>query len=253
MLARARLWQPSSGREARVAIGGCCCYTYAWLRVAKPTGKSKSSCAFPRSPRSSANSRRSGAGSHGRVLEQNTLYDTPQSDFRRTRPPSSPAHREHQRRARVLPTAPSAQSLTAKAPPGPEGAAWRSGPQKSRYKERLERELVGRRPARLAALPLILWASGPAFVYEKYRTTFDHPPRATVLDLDETPVGVFLELEGPPASIDRVARLLGFRSSRLFPRHVLGSLCEPIAASRGRRPEIWCSHVKIIVKTALFA
>jgi hypothetical protein len=30
------------------------------------------------------------------------------------------------------------------------------------------------------------------------------------LDLDETPVGVFLELEGDPQAIDRAARALGY-------------------------------------------
>lgn len=50
----------------------------------------------------------------------------------------------------------------------------------------------------------------PVFRYEKYRTEFsgDHPH--AVITLDETPIGDFLELEGPARWIDRTARQLGF-------------------------------------------
>ena len=51
----------------------------------------------------------------------------------------------------------------------------------------------------------------PSFRYEKFRTTFALPTiRGLKIELDETPVGIFLELEGPTASIDRAARLLGY-------------------------------------------
>jgi adenylate cyclase class 2 len=51
----------------------------------------------------------------------------------------------------------------------------------------------------------------PAFRYEKYRTEYMLPAAASgVAMLDETPAGVFLELEGPPRWIDRIARRLGF-------------------------------------------
>ena len=46
--------------------------------------------------------------------------------------------------------------------------------------------------------------------YEKYRTEFareGEPGRAT---LDETPIGIFMELEGPAAWIDRTAKAFGF-------------------------------------------
>ncbi len=46
--------------------------------------------------------------------------------------------------------------------------------------------------------------------YEKYRTEFardGEPGRAT---LDETPVGIFVELEGPARWIDRTAKSFGF-------------------------------------------
>jgi adenylate cyclase, class 2 len=50
----------------------------------------------------------------------------------------------------------------------------------------------------------------PAFRYEKYRTEYRVPEAAGVAMLDETPIGIFLELEGKPRWIDRTARALGF-------------------------------------------
>jgi len=53
----------------------------------------------------------------------------------------------------------------------------------------------------------------PAFRYEKFRTEYRRPGEAGVATLDETPIGVYLELEGAPAWIDRTARRLGFAES----------------------------------------
>jgi adenylate cyclase, class 2 len=55
------------------------------------------------------------------------------------------------------------------------------------------------------------------FRYEKFRTTFRLPAsrawaKGLSIDLDETPIGVFLELEGPAGAIDRAARALGFET-----------------------------------------
>jgi adenylate cyclase class 2 len=51
----------------------------------------------------------------------------------------------------------------------------------------------------------------PTFRYEKYRTEYQHPDRSEgVVTLDETPIGNFLELEGPGKWIDGTAKLLGF-------------------------------------------
>jgi len=47
------------------------------------------------------------------------------------------------------------------------------------------------------------------FRYEKYRTKFRAPGETGVLSIDETPIGVFLELEGAPAWIDRTSSRLG--------------------------------------------
>jgi adenylate cyclase, class 2 len=50
----------------------------------------------------------------------------------------------------------------------------------------------------------------PSFRYEKYRTTFRASGEPGLVALDETPIGVFLELEGPPYWIDGTALRLGF-------------------------------------------
>jgi adenylate cyclase class 2 len=147
------------------------------------------------------NLRRIGATPRGRVFERNTLYDTPGSDFRR---------RGLLLRVRIETPAPSTHVpagrhravLTFKAPPE------RHAPRiHRRYKERLETELEIQHPAKW---PRILKSLGlrPAFRYEKYRSSFRL--RSLHVDLDETPAGVFLELEGTPAQIDRAARALGY-------------------------------------------
>jgi adenylate cyclase class 2 len=55
------------------------------------------------------------------------------------------------------------------------------------------------------------------FRYEKFRTTFRLPAsnawaKRLIIELDETPIGVFLELEGPANAIDRAAKALGFET-----------------------------------------
>jgi adenylate cyclase, class 2 len=51
----------------------------------------------------------------------------------------------------------------------------------------------------------------PVFRYQKYRATFAW--RGQEIVLDETPIGVFLEIEGDPAGIHAAAAALGFGPS----------------------------------------
>jgi adenylate cyclase class 2 len=50
----------------------------------------------------------------------------------------------------------------------------------------------------------------PTFRYEKYRTTFPLDDEPGLITVDETPIGDFLELEGPEVWIDATALKLGY-------------------------------------------
>jgi adenylate cyclase, class 2 len=169
-----------------------------------------------------------GASCHGRVFEQNTLYDTPQSDLRR---------RGRLLRVRietpaltVLVRAGARNAvLTSKAPVGPSGGRGSA----RRYKEKLESEMPILRPKQLIRT---LGSIGfrASFRYDKYRSSFRF--RGLHLDVDETPVGVFLELEGTPRTIDRTARALGF-SLRDYIRASYWDLYAADCRRRGRKPK----------------
>jgi adenylate cyclase class 2 len=74
------------------------------------------------------------------------------------------------------------------------------------------REEIETRVADGDNLILILSRLGymPAFRYEKYRTTFAMSQQPGIITVDETPLGIFLELEGPKEWIDDTAKRLGF-------------------------------------------
>src|SRR5271163_3246909 len=93
--------------------------------------------------------------------------------------------------------------LTSKAPPPPQ-----QNEKSSHYKIRAEREQVAATSSRHYAKALTSLGFRPTFRYDKFRTAF-HLPNLH-LDLDETPAGVYLELEGHPKAIDRTAKALGF-------------------------------------------
>ena len=78
-----------------------------------------------------------------------------------------------------------------------------------KYKERQELEVEVSDPRRLSEM-LARLDFIPTFRYEKFRTEYRRPGEAGVAMLDETPVGVYFELEGAPGWIDRTARRLGF-------------------------------------------
>ena len=82
---------------------------------------------------------------------------------------------------------------------------------RARYKEREEIEFRLKDAERFAGV-LRRIGMRPWFAYEKYRTKYRTKDPRFSIDLDETPIGVFLELEGPRRAIDRAARALGYSS-----------------------------------------
>jgi adenylate cyclase class 2 len=138
-----------------------------------------------------------------RVHEHNTLYDTAQNSLGR----SGRLLRLRLERALgpgrgkgALQCSGEPALLTFKSPIGRD----------SRYKVREEREAI---VSDAAQLDSILQAMGfrPWFRYEKRRTSYRLRSLSGLhFELDETPIGVFVELEGPKAAIRRAARLLGY-------------------------------------------
>jgi adenylate cyclase, class 2 len=140
-----------------------------------------------------------------RIFEQNVLYDTQESDFRR---------RGQLLRLRIETPAPDAspRHVSKAFRPGKSRAILTSkvpvvDVQPPRFKEKFETEVIVRDPgAWRRAMQRLGLREG--FRYEKYRTSFRFG--GAHLDLDETPVGVFLEIEGAALAIDRVSKRLGF-------------------------------------------
>jgi adenylate cyclase class 2 len=121
-----------------------------------------------------------------RVFEQNTLFDTLERSAGRSgivlRLRTSGAH----------------HILTLKGP---------SEPGKYKIREEFESEIADRQ-----SVEQILSRLGyvPVFRYEKFRTEYQQPSSTGLATLDETPAGVFFELEGPADWIDQTAIALGF-------------------------------------------
>jgi adenylate cyclase class 2 len=121
-----------------------------------------------------------------RVFEANVIYDTPDGRLR---------GRQELLRIR---TAGRLCIVTFKGKPLP-------GPHKSRPEYEFEASSADSAVRLLNAL-----GYAPAFRYEKYRAEYERRGEPGHATLDETPIGTFLELEGPPDWIDRSAARLGF-------------------------------------------
>ena len=149
-----------------------------------------------------------------RVHEENIIFDSPDGALARqakllrirTETPSAPANAKRHSRRRVI--------LTYKQPVSAvPGEPSHEVPDFS-YKVREEFELVVSDASALAGIIEGLGMHG-WFRYEKYRTTYRLPSskpwaKGLLIELDETPIGTFVELEGPETAIDRVARELGY-------------------------------------------
>lgn len=173
-----------------------------------------------------------------RNYESNTLYDTARQDLRRKGQLirlriEEPAPRNGKRRPNG-----NAAILTYKGPSASSRnaiKAWRRSKIRPRYKVKEEVEVLVTRPDEMTR---ILRALGlhPVFRYEKFRTSYALPgDRELKIELDETPVGIYVELEGPMAGIDRGARLLGY-DRKDYMTDTYGSLYLADCRRRGRKP-----------------
>jgi adenylate cyclase class 2 len=79
------------------------------------------------------------------------------------------------------------------------------------------------------------------FRYEKYRTTYKLPASKSwaknlLIEFDETPIGTFVELEGPADAIDRAASELGFSKQDYILKNYLLLYVED-CRKRGEQPK----------------
>jgi adenylate cyclase class 2 len=155
--------------------------------------------------------------SQRRVFEKNTVFDTNTQDLRNA-----------SRLLRVRQIGKIAK-LTYKGPPD-------VGKHKSR--EELELDVAD---ALLFSTILERLDYHPVFRYEKFRTEFRRSGSAGLAMVDETPVGVYLELEGSPLWIDRTARKLGYAET------------DYITASYARLYFEWCKTRGIAPTDMVFA
>jgi adenylate cyclase class IV len=154
-------------------------------------------------------------GATGRVHQENVIFDTPQGGLAkhgqllriRTETPGS-------KRIKNSPPLKTKFLLTFKRP---IEKPFESGPQDSSKAIHKVREEVELEITDAGALSRIFQGLGMSgwFRYEKYRTTLRLPAsqnwaRGLLIELDETPIGTFVELEGRAEAIDRAAAQMGF-------------------------------------------
>jgi adenylate cyclase class 2 len=155
-----------------------------------------------------------GPGS-AKVHEDNVIFDTPEGRL---------ANRGQLLRIRTETTQPQGEShlevpkkrvlLTFKQPMPESSDPMTENAYAGPYKIRDEMELEVSEASNLTRIFECLGMRG-WFRYEKYRTTYQLPDssawaKGLLIELDETPIGTFVELEGPASAIDRAAEMLGY-------------------------------------------
>lgn len=148
---------------------------------------------FPISDSAALQSRLPQLGFHldtPRTFELNTLYDTPARDLRA------------QRQILRIRQYGNFCTVTHKRQPD------QSEIDTTRYKIRIETETTVADGPALAEIFQQLGYT-PAFIYEKFRTEWSHTIEPSAhLVIDETPIGNYAELEGPPTWIDQTLATL---------------------------------------------
>ncbi len=163
----------------------------------------------------------------GRVHELNVIFDTPDGGLAkhgqllrlRTESPAPPETKTSKgKKSKATQAKPTRQILTFKRPTPEQLAAPAtdrfSGPHKIREEIEAQVSDVENLTKIFEGLGMRGW-----FRYEKFRTTYQLPTakhawaRGLLIELDETPIGTYVELEGPAAAIDRAATELGYFKS----------------------------------------
>lgn len=175
----------------------------------------------------------------GRVWEQNIIFDTPQGGLakhgqllrvRVETPNGTGSKGKSAGKERVV--------ITFKQPVAEaDGRAREPG---GEHKIRDEIEVEASRPENLARIFAGLGMAG-WFRYEKYRTTYrlgavKKWAQGLLIELDETPIGTFMELEGPGEAIDSAAIELGFSKKDYILKNYLVLYVEE-CRRRGEEPK----------------
>jgi adenylate cyclase, class 2 len=124
--------------------------------------------------------------SRGRIFEANTVFDRAGAPLRR---------------AKTL--------LRLRQAGGKATLTYKGAPLPSRHKSREEVESEVGDPSDFATI-LDRVGFHPVWRYEKYRTEYTLDRGRGTATLDDTPIGVYIELEGGARWIDRMARSMGF-------------------------------------------
>ena len=188
------------------------------------------------------------ATGNGRVHEENVIFDTPEGGLakhgqllriRTETIPGTVKKKKGVTKRRVM--------VTFKRPVDQAASNKQHYDSASKHKVREEIELEVTESASLTKIFEGLGMRG-WFKYEKYRSTFKLPLTKTwakdlLIELDETPIGTFVELEGPPQAIDRAAQELGFSRRDYVLRNYL-SLYVDECRRRGEQPRDMVFHTE---------
>lgn len=176
-----------ASRSIRLSYGPADCYHLSDPAMAKSSVETEIKLPAP-DPESARKLLRANGFrvSKRRVFESNIVYDWPEAVLR------------GQRKLLRLRQVGANFTLTFKGPP-----------ETGRHKTREEIEAITAQGQQLAAI-LDRLGLEPTLRYEKLRTEFQRAGEPGVATLDETPVGCYFELEGPPDWIDATAARLGF-------------------------------------------
>ena len=198
--------------------------------------------------------------STGRVHEENLIFDTPDGGLAkhgqllrlRTETVAAQVAKKSAKvkksrkvspstAASARPSKPTRQILTFKRPTAQQAAAPTSHyPSFGSHKVRDEIEAQVADAGNLVKIFEGLGMRG-WFRYEKYRTTYQLPAaktwaRGLLIEVDETPIGTFVELEGPPGAIDRAATELGYSKRDYILTNYLALYAED-CRRKGQQPQ----------------